>query len=172
MRAQLRGIKRRHETTGTPPILIHTVRLNFPLRVPALIPSTYSRALVNKSIMLTYASLDADVFSLALGVVADFTASGKFSYDTIHSDLEVEKIESIPSTAIHRNVDSEIVKADTEGRNFIDSYLGRTDTFLQDMSRLISFCLDPFMPSRLASSLTSVSNTSTPCKYHSTSRRA
>jgi len=42
-------------------------------------------------------------------------AVGKFSYEHVYIDTNVEQIESLPSTAWHRHVDLEIVKADNEG---------------------------------------------------------
>lgn len=50
------------------------------------------------------------------GCVADFYAAGKMSDATIHSDLDIADIESIPIKPLnHREVDVEIVKADMEG---------------------------------------------------------
>lgn len=52
--------------------------------------------------------------------VADFGAEGKFTYEKIHNDMAEAEIETLPVTAMHRNVDSEIVKADAEGNGDID----------------------------------------------------
>jgi hypothetical protein len=48
------------------------------------------------------------------GVLID-CAKGMFASDTIYSDNNIEKIESLSPTQPHRNVDLEIVKADREG---------------------------------------------------------
>ena len=42
-------------------------------------------------------------------------AYGKYSVETVYSDMDVEKIKSIPPTAFHRNVDREVIRADEEG---------------------------------------------------------
>jgi len=81
MKAILRGLKIRHETTGTVPVLIHTS---------------------------------------GTGVLID-NAKGMFAYDTIYNDNDIEQIESLAPTQIHRNVDLEIVKADGEG--YVKTYI-------------------------------------------------
>ena len=42
-------------------------------------------------------------------------AYGKYSVETVYSDMDVERIKSIPPTAFHRNVDREVIRADEEG---------------------------------------------------------
>jgi hypothetical protein len=42
-------------------------------------------------------------------------ANGMYVSDVIYSDINVQQIESIPESAIHRNVDLQIVSADSEG---------------------------------------------------------
>lgn len=42
-------------------------------------------------------------------------AYGKYSVETVYSDMDVEQIKSIPPTAFHRNVDREVIRADEEG---------------------------------------------------------
>ena len=42
-------------------------------------------------------------------------AYGKYSIDTVYSDLDVDQIKAIPPTAFHRNVDREVIRADEEG---------------------------------------------------------
>jgi hypothetical protein len=42
-------------------------------------------------------------------------AGGKFSYEHVFNDTNVEQIESLPSTAWHQCVDLEIIKADSQG---------------------------------------------------------
>jgi len=42
-------------------------------------------------------------------------AGGKFSYEHVFNDTNVEQIESLPSIAWHRHVDLEIIKADSQG---------------------------------------------------------
>ncbi|KIM91255.1 hypothetical protein PILCRDRAFT_811776 [Piloderma croceum F 1598] len=82
IKAKLRGMKNRHEVTGSIPTLIHTS---------------------------------------GTGELADMDAGGKFSYEHVFNDTNVEQIESLPSTAWHRHVDLEIVKADTQG--YVKSYI-------------------------------------------------
>ncbi|EPS94587.1 NAD-binding protein [Fomitopsis schrenkii] len=48
------------------------------------------------------------------GVILEL-AYGKYSVETVYSDMDVEQIKSIPSTAFHRNVDREVIRADEEG---------------------------------------------------------
>jgi hypothetical protein len=51
--------------------------------------------------------------------------------DNVYSDLDIEKIESLPDSAMHRNVDLEVVAADQEGkwRHFQTSYTYSLVTF-------------------------------------------
>lgn len=46
---------------------------------------------------------------------------GAFATENIYDDLNVEQIESLPSTAIHRNVDLTVVEADQEG--YVKTYM-------------------------------------------------
>ncbi|KAF7980436.1 hypothetical protein HWV62_38278 [Athelia sp. TMB] len=48
------------------------------------------------------------------GVLID-NAKGMFLTDTIYSDTDIAKIEALPPTALHRNVDLAVVAADTAG---------------------------------------------------------
>lgn len=73
--AVLRGLKKRHITTGDVPILIHTS---------------------------------------GTGVLVT-DDRGAFATETIYNDLNVEQIESLPPTALHRDVDLAVVEADQEG---------------------------------------------------------
>lgn len=45
-----------------------------------------------------------------------------FCYDTIWDDTKPDQIASIPSTQLHRNVDSEVEAADTQGITFLSAY--------------------------------------------------
>lgn len=49
------------------------------------------------------------------GVLAD-NAAGLYPGSTIYSDLDPEQIESIPPTALHRNIDLAVVGADAAGK--------------------------------------------------------
>ncbi|KAI0938010.1 hypothetical protein AcV7_003323 [Taiwanofungus camphoratus] len=48
------------------------------------------------------------------GVLSD-QANGMYSTDVIYSDMDIAQIESLPPTAVHRNVDLAIVEADQQG---------------------------------------------------------
>ncbi|KAI0940979.1 hypothetical protein AcV7_003207 [Taiwanofungus camphoratus] len=48
------------------------------------------------------------------GVLVD-DAKGMYATDVIYSDMDVAQIESIPPTALHRNVDLAVVEADQQG---------------------------------------------------------
>jgi len=54
------------------------------------------------------------------GVLSD-DARGMYATETIYYDSDVQQIESLPDTQLHRNVDLEIVGADKEG--YIKSYI-------------------------------------------------
>ena len=51
-----------------------------------------------------------------LGVLMD-NAVGLQETDTIYVDTNVEQIEGLPDTAVHRSVDLEVVAADKNGRS-------------------------------------------------------
>ncbi|EGN98930.1 hypothetical protein SERLA73DRAFT_181658 [Serpula lacrymans var. lacrymans S7.3] len=74
-KAILAGLKKRYDSTGKAPILIHTS---------------------------------------GTGVLMD-KAAGKYAYDTIYDDTDVEQLETLPDTQIHRNVDLLIIEADKQG---------------------------------------------------------
>ncbi|PPR05405.1 hypothetical protein CVT24_008019 [Panaeolus cyanescens] len=93
--AILSGIKRRYETTGIKPILFHTV---------SRISDDASTTLVDNGSPLT---LD--------------DAQGLHSDHITYSDLEVEKLNALPATTFHLNVDKPIMEADAEG--YVLSYL-------------------------------------------------
>jgi len=76
-KAVLAGLKKRHEQTGTVPILIHTS---------------------------------------GTGVFADMTP-----YETFYDDTNVEQMDALPITQLHRNVDLENVNADKEG--YVKTYI-------------------------------------------------
>ncbi|KIJ63834.1 hypothetical protein HYDPIDRAFT_40854 [Hydnomerulius pinastri MD-312] len=73
--AILRGLKKRHQATGTVPILIHTS---------------------------------------GTGVLTD-NAGGNYAYDTVYDDLNLDQLETLPDTQLHRNVDLRVIAADKEG---------------------------------------------------------
>jgi len=52
--------------------------------------------------------------SIKLGVLTD-KATGDIATDVIYDDLNVEQIESLPDSQLHRNVDLELLRADKEG---------------------------------------------------------
>jgi hypothetical protein len=131
MKAKLRGIKKRHEATGTIPILIHTVKFHIELSVHptdvrySYVCPKYSPALVNISSQhyrLLFTDLLTIIIIINKGELADMEAAGRFSYEHVFNDTNVKQIESLPPTAWHRNVDLEIVKADKEGLLYALSY--------------------------------------------------
>ncbi|KZP24989.1 NAD(P)-binding protein [Athelia psychrophila] len=48
-------------------------------------------------------------------------AAGKFTYEQPFSDMDTPRFEALPKEAMHRNVDTEVVKADTEG--YVQTYI-------------------------------------------------
>ncbi|EGN98925.1 hypothetical protein SERLA73DRAFT_160536 [Serpula lacrymans var. lacrymans S7.3] len=74
-KAILAGLKKRYESTGQAPILIHTS---------------------------------------GTGVLTD-KAAGMYAYDTIYDDTDVEQLETLADTQLHRNVDLLIIEADKQG---------------------------------------------------------
>lgn len=54
-----------------------------------------------------------------LGVLTD-DAVGNYPGETIYDDMDLEQIEGLADTQLHRDVDLEIVKADKEGKIFKD----------------------------------------------------
>ncbi|EGN98782.1 hypothetical protein SERLA73DRAFT_181420 [Serpula lacrymans var. lacrymans S7.3] len=48
------------------------------------------------------------------GVLTD-KAAGKYAYDTIYDDTDVEQLETLPDTQLHRNVDLLVIEADKQG---------------------------------------------------------
>jgi len=52
--------------------------------------------------------------SIKPGVLTD-NATGDTATDVIYDDLNVEQIESLPDSQLHRNVDLELLRADKEG---------------------------------------------------------
>jgi hypothetical protein len=51
---------------------------------------------------------------LFIGVLTD-NADGEYLSDVIYDDANPDQIETLPDTALHRNVDLAIVAADREG---------------------------------------------------------
>ncbi|EMD33972.1 hypothetical protein CERSUDRAFT_117492 [Gelatoporia subvermispora B] len=68
----------------------------------------------------TLGDLPILIHTSGTGVLTD-DARGMYATDTIYSDMNVEQIESLPPTALHRNVDLEIVSADKQG--YLRSYI-------------------------------------------------
>ncbi|OCH93024.1 NAD(P)-binding protein [Obba rivulosa] len=62
----------------------------------------------------TFGDLPIFIHTSGTGVLTD-DARGMYATDTIYSDMNVAQIESLPPTALHRNVDLEIVSADQQG---------------------------------------------------------
>jgi len=56
------------------------------------------------------------VISNHLGLLVD-KADGKFEGQMFYDDTDVEQMNSIPETQIHRNVDLLVVEADKEGEH-------------------------------------------------------
>ncbi|KAG6838242.1 hypothetical protein H0H87_003567, partial [Tephrocybe sp. NHM501043] len=48
-----------------------------------------------------------------IGVLSD-SAGGKYAYDTVYDDQDINQIESLAPTQIHRLVDLAIVEADKQ----------------------------------------------------------
>lgn len=73
--------------------------------------------------MHEYSPVLVSAFSIFIGTSTDYfaegvltdQAKGKFASETIYHDNDVAQIESLPPTQIHRNVDLDVVKADTDG---------------------------------------------------------
>jgi hypothetical protein len=93
VQAILRGLKRRHASTGEAPTFIHTVRTFSVVRFSAL----------------TY------FYQSGTGELTD-DSDGSYREHIKYDDTNVGLIKSIPDNALHRNVDLEIVAADLEGK--------------------------------------------------------
>ena len=61
---------------------------------------------------MLYSSIQS--FDSTRGVLID-TAQGMFTTDTIYSDFDIPKLESLPMTQPHRSVDLTLITADSEG---------------------------------------------------------
>ena len=85
-------MKRYHQSSGSVPILLHTVGL----------------------LLATWLVLSDQAVQSGTGVLTD-DAAGDRSTDVIYDDMNPEKIEALPDTQPHRPVDLAIVKADREG---------------------------------------------------------
>ena len=94
------GLKARHEKTGDLPIFIHTVCPH------------------------SYAVCRARQFRLPLvqsgaGTLSDM-AKGMYASDVIYNDMDLDQLKSIPDTAVHRNVELLLIRADEAG--YVRSY--------------------------------------------------
>ncbi|KAJ3511866.1 hypothetical protein NMY22_g15510 [Coprinellus aureogranulatus] len=101
-KAILAGLKDRFEETGRAPALIHTVRTP-PISAEGLTsdygaPRNYSLELMLKD-----------------------DAHGMFASDTVYSDLDSAKLDSIPRSQPHREVDLTLVDADKQG--YVRTYI-------------------------------------------------
>ncbi|KAI0924180.1 hypothetical protein AcW2_005133 [Taiwanofungus camphoratus] len=97
IQAVLAGLRKRHASVGQPPILIHTSGTGERARLCCLLVWTILKWLYT-----------------TIGVLVD-DAKGMYATDVIYSDMDVAQIESIPPTALHRNVDLAVVEADQQG---------------------------------------------------------
>lgn len=116
----LAGMKKRHEKTGEVPILIHTVCTMFSLicsltslAESPLLQSGTGTCLLR--IISHHVSVLTNSIISRTGVLVD-DAKGDKTTDMIYHDSRPEEIESLPDTALHRNVDLLIVGADKAGR--------------------------------------------------------
>uniref|UniRef100_A0A8H8CEH7 NmrA-like domain-containing protein n=1 Tax=Psilocybe cubensis TaxID=181762 RepID=A0A8H8CEH7_PSICU len=98
-RAILHGMKRKFKQSGKAPVLIHTSGTG--ISIP----------------FLGEFRLKANLFQ---AIVMD-DSRGLTSEHMIFSDLDVEKLNLLPETALHRNVDIPLIEADKEG--FVKVYL-------------------------------------------------
>ncbi|KAG6888925.1 hypothetical protein C0995_004938 [Termitomyces sp. Mi166 len=96
-KAILSGLKERFDKTKTPPTLIHTER-------------------VWSYLTLWRASLKGST----IGVLID-NANGQYAGKDVYSDLDLEKLESLPDSQPHRNVDLTLVDADNRG--YVKTYI-------------------------------------------------
>lgn len=89
--AILKGLEKTFEITNVPSVFIHTVRL--------------------------FLHTDERIDSFSQSGTAELRdwADGMFASETIYSDLDIEKIEALPATALHRAVDSAIADAGEKG---------------------------------------------------------
>ena len=111
--AILNGLKRRHESTGSVPSLIHTVSPMLKRAIIAHPPIVRNRCFT--PICISHKS------ETAPGVLGD-DAAGNHPTKTVYSDLDIAHLNTLPQTQPHRAVDLAIVKADKEGK-FITSHM-------------------------------------------------
>ena len=116
----MKGLKTRYQRTGIAPILIHTVRVEFCVLLSSILTlrSSFSLALVIKYLLAE----SYELTSIHAGICSD-DATGDYNPDVtiIYDDADTERIEAIPDTQVHRNVDLELIEADKEGM-LEDSY--------------------------------------------------
>ena len=55
-----------------------------------------------------------------IGVLID-TALGAYTSDVVYDDENVQQLDNIPTTALHRNVDLKVLNADEEGTLLVPS---------------------------------------------------
>ncbi|KAG6915860.1 hypothetical protein DXG01_009567 [Tephrocybe rancida] len=92
VRALLKGLEQRHETTGNVPSYIHT-----------------SGTGEMHTILLRFT-----IFTSNTGVLCD-TAGGMYAYETIYNDEDPDQIETLAPTQMHRLVDLATIEADKKG---------------------------------------------------------
>jgi hypothetical protein len=122
--AVLEGLKKYHQRTGKVPTLIHTVRC-FHTSLPTLaflIDHVSSLELVC-TVYHKQGNVGRLLCELHLYYLAFITddARGLTAEHVSFSDLEVERLNAIPETALHRNVDVALIKADNEG--YVKTYI-------------------------------------------------
>ena len=114
-KAILRGLKKRHEATGTIPVLVHTVSCfasvidtlaNLVGLVPSLEPVRFH--------FIGLPSGPSHSHGVGPGVLTD-SAKGMYAYDTIWDDMNTDQLETLPDTKPHRNVDLLVLAADKQG---------------------------------------------------------
>ncbi|KAJ6451923.1 hypothetical protein C8R45DRAFT_1124291 [Mycena sanguinolenta] len=96
----LSGLKKRFETTGNKPVLIHMSGTGENLRCEVRLNPAHPQA----------------------GFLGDH-AKGEFSSEVIYNDLDIAQIESLPATQYHRNVDLAIVESDTQAKGYTHTYI-------------------------------------------------
>lgn len=103
MKAILAGLKKRHDTTGDTPILIHTVCTQIPC--PSIRPYPTNHVLLFPL---------SPALQSGGAVLAD-NARGEYASDTVTSDLDLAALDALPPSAPHHAVDLLAISASTAG---------------------------------------------------------
>ena len=111
----MRGLKKRHEATGTVPVLVHTVScfasvIDTLADVVGLVTSLEPV----RFHFIGLPSSSSHSRGVGPGVLMDF-AKGMYAYDTIWDDTNPDQLETLPDTKLHRNVDLLVLAADKQG---------------------------------------------------------